>query len=411
MNDLEPLAKDAHGSGSMSGLKITAVRTVIVNAALRNWIFVRVETNRPGLYGWGEATLEWKTRAVASAIEDLTPLLLGKDPRDIERLVQILHKHGFWKLGVIGTTAISGIEIALWDILGKCAGMPIWRLLGGKVRDRVKVYTHLGMGNSDAVYGSFEAGPVVDRAMEVLQQGYRALKIVPIPYTHYTTEAWQIDQVARMMGALRDAVGKDIDIMVDFHGRPASPTAALQYIEALEPGRPLFVEEPVPPHNPKLLQQVARSSKVPIASGERLVSLQEFDAIFDLAAVSIAQPDLVHCGGFSEARKIAFRAQSVGVGIAPHNPLGPIAGVAALHYDVATPNFVIQEEMSGAVPWFAEVVSSPIVRSDGYWAVPSEDLPGLGVEVDETVAMKHPYSPEPQLASAALMPDGTTADW
>jgi len=411
VNETQPLAKDAARDLAMTGLKVTAVRTWVVNAGLRNWIFVRVETDRPGLYGWGEATLEWKTRAVVGAIDDLSPLLIGKDPRDIERLVQILHKHGFWKLGVIGTTAISGIEIALWDILGKCANMPVWRLLGGKVRDRVKVYTHLGMGNADAVYGSFEVETVVERALDVVQRGYRALKIVPIPYTHYTTEAWQIDQMRNLMEQLRAAVGPDIDIMVDFHGRPASVAAALQYIDALAPGRPLFVEEPVPPGNARLTKMVAERSSVPIASGERLVSRIEFDALFDVGAVSVAQPDLVHCGGFLEAKKIAARAETVGVSIAPHNPLGPIAGVAALHFDVATPNFIIQEEMSGAVPWFSEVVSSPIVMADGHWDVPSEALPGLGVDLNEAVANAHPFVQEPLLATEAMMRDGTPVDW
>src|SRR3954454_17859660 len=151
-------------------MKITAIRTLVVHAVMRNWIFVRVETDQSGLYGWGEATLEWKTRAVVGAVEDLAPLLIGRDPRDIEQLVRIMHKHGFWRIGVIGTTAISGIEVALWDIAGKELGVPVWRLLGGKTRERVPVYTHLGLGDMRAVYETMQPGALVEAALAVVEQ-------------------------------------------------------------------------------------------------------------------------------------------------------------------------------------------------------------------------------------------------
>ena len=162
-------------------VKITSVTTRVVNAEMRNWVFVRVETDQSGLYGWGEATLEWKTRAVAGAVEDLAPLLLGRDPRDIEQLVRVMKKQSFWRLGVIGMSAVSGIELALWDILGKSLGVPVWRLLGGKVRDRVKVYTHLGLGDMRAVYETLDAEPLVQRAREVADKGYHSFKAVFIP--------------------------------------------------------------------------------------------------------------------------------------------------------------------------------------------------------------------------------------
>ncbi|MFN0317411.1 MAG: galactonate dehydratase, partial [Burkholderiales bacterium] len=199
-------------------LRITAIKTVVVNAQLRNWVFVRVETNQPGLYGWGEATLEWKTRAVAGAVEDLAPLVLGRDPRDIEQNVRVLTKHSFWRLGVIGNTAISGIEMALWDIWGKELGVPVWRLLGGKTRDRVKIYTHLGFGDVTAVYESMDRQSVIDKGLSVVAKGYRALKVVFIPYTHFTASPKDIDHVGSMMNGLREAVGNDIEIMIDFHG-------------------------------------------------------------------------------------------------------------------------------------------------------------------------------------------------
>jgi galactonate dehydratase len=390
-------------------MKITAIRTVIVNAVMRNWIFVCVETDQHGLYGWGEATLEWKTRAVAGAVEDLVPLLIGRDPRDIEQLVRIMHKHGFWRIGVIGTTAISGIEVALWDILGKSLGVPVWRLLGGRTRDHVRVYTHLGLGESDAVYKTMSSDLVVERALAVLERGYRAMKVVFIPYTHYTASPREIDHVGRLMQDLRSAVGDAVEIMIDFHGRCAAPAVALQYIAAITSGRPLFVEEPVQPGDAGAMRAVAERSEVPIAAGERLVDRLEFRELFERRAVAIAQPDLCHVGGFTEARKIAAMAEAACVGIAPHNPLGPLAGVAALHFDIATPNFVIQEEMVGSVPWYHDVLRGPIMMVDGNWQIP--EAPGLGIEIDERAAAAHPYAPEVLETSNAVLADGTIVDW
>jgi galactonate dehydratase len=390
-------------------VKITSVTTRVVNAELRNWVFVRVETDQSGLYGWGEATLEWKTRAVAGAVEDLAPLLLGRDPRDIEQLVRVMKKQSFWRLGVIGMSAVSGIELALWDILGKSLGVPVWRLLGGKVRDRVKVYTHLGLGDMRAVYETLDAEPLVQRAREVADKGYRAFKAVFIPYTNYTASLPEIDKVARMMEALREAVGPSIDIMIDFHGRTASVAAALAYIEALAPGHPLFIEEPLPPGDTPGLSAVAAKSRVPIATGERLVDRFEFDDIFRSRAVDIVQPDICHVGGLMEAKKIAAMAEAASVGVAPHNPLGPIAGVAALHFAVSTPNHVIQEEMVGAVPWYFDVVQGPIRMVDGHWQIP--ELPGLGIEVNEAECVRYPFQQEVIHTVNAVLGDGTIVDW
>lgn len=390
-------------------MKITGLETLVVNAEMRNWIFVKVKTDQPGLMGWGEATLEWKTRAVVGAVEDLEPLLLGRDPRDIEQAVRCMHKHGFWKMGVIGASAISGIEVALWDILGKDLGVPVWRLIGGKTRDRVPVYTHLGLGDMKSVYETMQVEPLKERALEVVEKGYNALKVVFIPYTHYTTTTRGVDHVARLMNGLREAVGDDVEIMVDFHGRPASSSAALDYINALAPGRPLFVEEPVQPFDPLLMAEVTLRSPVPVATGERLIGRTEFEPLFRARSIHIAQPDIAHTGGLAETRKIATAAETAGIGIAPHNPLGPIAGATALHFDIATPNFIIQEEMSGAVPWYDEVVDSPIRRVDGAWQIPQS--PGLGIEVNETTAARHPFKQEVIHPLHAVMPDGTIVDW
>ncbi len=369
----------------------------------------RVLTDQPGLFGWGEATLEWKTRGVVGAIDDLAPLLIGRDPRDIEQCVRVMHKHGFWRMGVVGASAISGIEVALWDILGKELGVPVWRLLGGRTRDVVPVYTHLGLGDMRAVYETMQPEALAERAQEVVEKGYRALKAVFVPYTHYTAPARAVDHVGKLMAALREAVGPEIEIMVDFHGRPASVGAALDYIRVIAPHRPLFVEEPVPPGDPLAMKAVSDRAECAIATGERLIGRAEFEPLFHARAIQIAQPDICHTGGLAEARKIAAMAETAGCGMAPHNPLGPIAGVAALHLDVATPNFVIQEEMTGAVPWYFEVVQGPIRMVDGAWQVP--EAPGLGVEVDEKAAAAHPFDQEVLHATNAVLADGTVVDW
>lgn len=392
-------------------MKITDISTTVVNAGLRNWIFVRVDTDQPGLYGLGEATLEWKTRGVVGTIEDLKPLLIGRDPREIERCHQIMTKHSYWRLGAIGMSAVSGIDIALWDIAAKDLGVPVWRLLGGKVRDEIKVYTHLGMGDMSSVYRSMSSEAVVEKALAVTEAGYKAFKIVCIPYTHYSAAAKDVDMLGRIMGDVRAAVGDEIEIMVDFHGRPASTAAALAYIDALAPHRPLFVEEPVGPGDTLAMKQIVEKSRVPVATGERLVDVREFQNLFEQRAVSIAQPDLCHAGGFTAGRKIAGMAEAIGVGLAPHNPLGPLASVAALHFAVATQNFVIQEEMSGAVPWFDEVLDGPIERNNGHWQVP--DCVGLGVSMNETVLARYPFQQEPTdiIANDAVLADGTILDW
>lgn len=391
-------------------MKITGIKPIVVNAGMRNWIFVRVETDQAGLYGWGEATLEWKTRGVVGALEDLEPLVLGHDPRQINQLVRILKKQSFWRLGAIGSSAASGIELACWDIWGKSLGVPVWQLLGGKVRDKVKVYTHLGMGQMEAVYESLDEEPLLARAQKVREHGYNAIKIVNIPYTHYSAGLTDLDNLTRMTVRLREELGPECEIMIDFHGRPASARAALQYVEAVAPARPLFIEEPVQPGDTAALQFVRQHSPVPVASGERLIDLADFAAIFEARAVDVAQPDLCHCGGFTDARKIASMAEAIGIGIAPHNPCGPVAGAAALHFAVATPNHMIQEEMVGSVPWYGDVLSqTPVTMVDGCWAVPESS--GLGVEINEKEAARHPFEQEPIHPQNARLADGTVVDW
>lgn len=390
-------------------MKITAIRSIVVNAGFRNWVFVRVDTDQQGLWGIGEATLEWKTRSVVAAIEELGELVIGADPRDIEKLTRVMLKRHFWPLGPIAGSATSGIELALWDIFGKSLGLPTWRLLGGAVRDRIRVYAHLGMGDSDAVYGSGTSGRIVELAIDLVERGYTAIKLVCIPYTHLNVRAADLQQVADTMRALRENLGEDIDIMVDFHGRCASADTALQYIRAIEPYRPMFVEEPLQPHDLAGQTLVAAKAGCAVASGERLIGVRAFAEVMEAGAASYVQPDICHCGGLGTARKIAALAEAHGVGIAPHNPLGPVACAVALHYAVATPNFVIQEEMTGAVPWFDEVVTTPVSFEDGHWKIPQ--TAGHGVEINEEAAAKYPAKPEPALSGDAFAADGTVVDW
>jgi len=402
-------APDAVPAADPHPIRIVGVKTLVVNAEMRNWVFVKVTTDQDGLYGWGEASLNWKTRAVTGAVEDLEPLLLGRDPRDIEQILQVLNKHSYYRLGIVGATAVSGIEHALWDIFGKSLGLPAWRLLGGKVRDRVRVYTHLGLGDMKSVYETFDEGALRERALAVVDKGYDALKVVFIPYSHYSVGSRARREVGRRMQVLREAVGEDVDIMIDFHGRPSSISAALQFIEELAPYRPMFAEEPVQPGDTRAMRQVTERAACPIATGERLVGFKEFEPLFQQQAVNIVQPDLNHTGGLLEGKRIAHAAAQAFMGVAPHNPNGPIAGAAALHFDVSTPNFVIQEEMTGAVPWYDEVVSTPMRRTGSAWQVPYG--PGLGVEIDEKAAARHPFKQEVMHACGAVLDDGTIVDW
>lgn len=389
-------------------MKITAVRTLVVHAEMRNWIFVKVETSEPGLFGWGEASLEWKTRSVVGAVEDFSPMIVGEDPLRIEHLYQKMYRQSFWRTGVIGLSALSGIEQALWDIKGKHLGVPVYELLGGRVRDRVRMYTHLGGGDMRAVYESFEAGEVIERARQVIALGYTAIKVVFVPYSEPLEGLPTVRRFAEIFRKLREAVGEAIDIMVDFHGR-TSPAMAIRYIRAIEEYAPWFCEEPVPPENVDSLLEVRQAVRTPIATGERLVTRSQFREIFEKRACHVIQPDLCHCGGLWEARKIAAMAETYDMAVAPHNPLGPVANAAALHFALATPNFLIQEDMLADVPWRWDVVESHLRTADGFWQVC--DAPGLGVTVNEQAAARHPYQPEVMHSLGIRARDGAVLDW
>ncbi len=390
-------------------MKISAIETIVVNAVYRNWIFVKVLTDQPGLHGWGEATLEWKTRAVAATIEDMAPLVVGEDPLRIEHVVRRMTHFSFWPLGVIGMTALSAIEQALWDIKGKVLGVPVWQLLGGRVRDRVRVYTHMKRGaGGPAPTGDIEA--FCDAVQETVEMGYDAVKLGFVPYTGYDAPAGAVRHVEKLAAAVRERVGWNVDIMTDFHGRPATLDAAKAYIDAIAPIKPLFVEEPIQPGDARAMADLARRVEAPLATGERLFTPREFADIAEARAVAYVQPDLAHCGGFSGGRRIAAIAEAAHMGVAPHNPMGPVAGAVALQFDVATPNFVIQEEAVGIVPWFEEICAQyPLALRDGCWGIP--EAPGIGIEIDEKAAARHPFEQEVILSSDAMLADGTIANW
>ncbi len=392
-------------------MKITSVRTVVCNAEMRNWVFVRIDTDQPGLYGWGECSLEWKTRSVAGCIEDFAPMLIGEDPTRIEFLYQKLYRQSFWRVGVIGMSAISGIEQGCHDILGKSLGVPVYRLLGGAVRDRVRMYTHLGGGDMRAVYESqmqADTKLFVDRALEVVARGYTAVKVLITPPTEPLNPIAGYKYAESVMEALRLAVGDSVDIMIDCHGRHSLGNA-VEFCRILAPYRPYFIEEPVPPENVDVMVEVRKASPVPIATGERRVTRYEFRELIEKQACHVIQPDLCHCGGLLEAKKIAAMAEAYTMGVAPHNPLGPVANAAALHFDLSTPNFLIQEDMLTDVPWRWEVVRHSLRSENGYW-LPTE-TPGLGIEIDEAAAAKHPFRQEVIHATTVRAPDGAILDW
>ena len=393
-------------------MKITALRTVVVAAPPhRNWVFVKVETDQPGLYGWGEGTLEWKTRGVVGTVEDMAPIVVGQDPRDITRIVELLTKTAFWPLGVIGLTAVSAIEQALWDIKGKDLGQPVWALLGGKVRDRVRVYTHIGNGKVKIrrhsrdipSYSELDARTARGRLHrgEDRARPLHALRLRSRGSAAYREAAG---------GAARGGRRQD--------GHPARlPRAAELAARRARLHRRLRAgaircssRSRSSPATTSRWRRSREQAGCPIATGERLVTHREFEELCGLRAVTYVQPDLCHCGGFTVGKQIAATAATFGIGVCPHNPMGPIAGVVGLHFGAAVPNFVILEETTGGVPWYDDVVQTPIRRVDGYWELPT--APGLGVEVNEKVAAAHPFQQEEVASLAAVIKrDGTIANW
>ena len=387
-------------------MKITRISSIVVNARMRNWIFVKVETDQPGLCGWGEATLEWKTKAVVGAIDDLSQLLIGQDPRRVEHLWQIMHRQYFWRGGIVNCSAMSGIDQALWDIKGKEVGKPVCELLGGPVRDTLRLYDHLGGGSLEGMYKTIEPAQFADRLQESLARGFTAVKAMPIPVSEPIESAKTLKHAVRCVEALRTAAGDEVDIMLDLPAR-TTPAAAIQFGRLLLDYDLYWYEEPCWPEHVDGLVEVARSLPMPIATGERLVLRSQFREIFEKRACAVVQPDVAHCGGISEARRIAAMAETYMISVACHNPQGPVSTVASLHVGFATPNYLIQEVVRKDVPWRDDVVVTPVQMVSGLTQAPT--APGLGIEVNEQEAARHPFQPE--VTMAYFHKDGSVADW
>ncbi len=392
-------------------MKITAIETHVCHARMRNWIFVKVVTDQPGLWGWGEATLEWHTRSVVGAINDLSQLLIGEDPRRIEHLWQMMYRQHFWHgNGIVRGTAISGIDIALWDILGKVHGVPCHQLWGGAVRDYVRLYCHLGGGKMEAFYETSPADAhcFADLALAAVADGFTAFKCMAVPETASLEGLRPIRYAEACVKAMREAVGPDIDIMVDCHARP-SPRMGMLFAKALEPYGLYFLEEPCWPEAMEELARIQQAVSTPIASGERLISQYAFRELFERRAVSVVQPDITHCGGLSEARRIASMAEAYRVSVAPHNPQGPVSTAASLELGFSVPSYIICESVHGDVPWRDDVVSESFtVEPKGRLVRPS-NKPGLGIEINEAQVAKHPFQQE--VLQRSFSADGAVTDW
>jgi galactonate dehydratase len=296
---------------------------------MRNWVFVKVHTDQPGLFGWGEATLEWHTRSVVGAVEDMASLLVGEDPRRVEHLWQMMYRQHFWHgNGAVRGTAIAGIDLALWDILGKSLNVPCHELWGGRVRDYVRLYCHLGGGKMEDFYETkpHDAKRFGELAQQAVSDGYTAFKSMAVPEQMPIEGIKPVKYAVACVAAMREAVGDDIDIMVDCHARP-SPRMGLIFAKALEPYDLYFFEEPCWPEHMDGIADVQRAVKTPIATGERITSFYGYKELFEKKAASIVQPDITHCGGLTAARRIAVMAEAHGITVAPHNPQGPISTV------------------------------------------------------------------------------------
>jgi galactonate dehydratase len=376
-------------------MKITRFETFLTNAGLRNYLFLRLTTDT-GLTGIGEASLEWQEKTVQTlAHEWVEGRVLGRDPFDIEVVIGNMVRDQY-QGGATVMTAISGVEIALWDIIGKACRQPVYRLLGGRYHCRLPAYANGWYG------GAHTPREYADRAREVVVRGYRALKFDPFGTAWKTLSAAESEAALATVAAVREAVGPEVGLMIEFHGR-LSAGSAVAMIRQLQRFAPMWCEEPVAPECLDLLAEVKRQSASPIAAGERLYTLAEFYRLTSLRAVDVVQMDIAHCGGISAAKKVAALAAVQDLRVAPHCSIGPVALAACLHFDVSTPNFLIQEAFGEFdVPWRNRLVRGWNPLHSGAFELTDE--PGLGLELDEAAIAEHPYVPN-------AFPSLWDADW
>jgi len=396
-------AFDATGSKfRITGMKVFGVS--LTPDSDRPYVFVKLETNQ-GVVGWGEGTLEGKAAAVIACIEDFREFLIGADPMQVEHIWQSMYVHSFYRAGPVIGSAMSGIDQALWDIRGKALGMPVYRLLGGPMDGRgVRGYYHVRAGNLEQL-----------RAVRASakEQGITCFKSgIPGYYEWIETRA-SIRRAVRQLEMLREGLGPDIDIGVDFHAK-TSPSVASILIKEAEPLHLLFIEEPCPPENVRAMARITRRSTTPIATGERLVASYSVQQIVEMGVVDIIQTDINHCGGITALWKIGALAEQAQISLAPHACEGPIGGLATVHVDAATPNFLVQEICSGVQPEMKEKVweewlGFPAMRMvNGRFPLP--DKPGLGFDLSEDKLKKYPFGGTKPMARV-FHADGSVAAW
>jgi galactonate dehydratase len=363
-------------------MKITHLETFMANAGLRNYLFVRLRTDS-GLTGVGEATLEWQEKTVQTLMHEwVEQRVLGCDPFDIEAIVGGMVRDQY-QGGSTVMTAISGVEIALWDIVGKACGQPVYNLLGGRYHRRIPAYANGWYG------GASTPTEYAERARAVAARGYDGLKFDPFGTAWKDLSDEESEFALAVVAAVREAVGPRVRLMIEFHGR-LSVGAAIEMMRKLEPYMPTWCEEPVTADSLDLLAEVKRQSRLPIAAGERLYTLADFYRLTALRAADVVQMDVAHCGGILTSKKIAAMAAAQDMRIAPHCSVGPIALAACLHVDVSTPNFMVQEAFAEFdVPWRNSLVGGWNPLRDGELVL--SDEPGLGLELDEAVIAEHPH--------------------
>jgi len=382
---------------------MTIVSRVETFLVAPRWLFVRIETES-GIVGWGEATCEGRSETVRTAVSQLAEVLLGKDALRIEDHWQVMTKGSFYRGGPILSSAVSGLDQALWDIAGKRYAAPVHQLLGGPVRDRIRVYGWVG---------GDEPAEVADHIREQVEAGLTAVKMNASGRMSPVATVSEINAVVERVAAAREVLGTDADVAVDFHGRFTLANAK-RVAPLLEPYRPFFIEEPVLPENSHLIGEFVRSTTTPVSTGERLYSRQEFLPVLQ-AGIAVAQPDLSHAGGITETRKIASLAEVYDVQLAPHCPLGPLALAACLQVGFATSNYLIQEQSIGihynqGVEVLDYLVdTAPLTFVDGY--VPRLTGPGLGIEIDEAAVRAADKRGHAWRGPVWRHADGSFAEW
>jgi galactonate dehydratase len=370
----------------------------------RPYVFVKLETNK-GVVGWGEGTLEGKAAAVINCIEDFRDFLIGKDPMQVEHHWQSMYVHSFYRAGPVIGSAISGIDQALWDIRGKVLGVPVYKLLGGPSDPRgVRGYYHARASTKEELQKLRESASKL---------GVTCIKSGISGYYEWIETHEKIDQAIRRLQMLREGLGPDIDIGVDFHAK-TSPSVASIIVKEVEPLKLLFIEEPCPPENVAAMARISRRSTTPIATGERLVAHYGCQQLIEMGVVDILQTDINHVGGITALWKVGQMAALSGISMAPHACEGPIGGLATVHVDAATSNFLVQEICSGVEPSRTEKVweewlGFPAMRMvNGRFPLPEK--PGLGFEMNETALAKYPFGGTKPMARV-FHEDGSVAEW